>query len=204
MNDSEFLAVFLIIYLLILFVALAVSIASYVIQSLSLYSIAKRRAIQNPFLAWIPVGNTWIMGSISDQFQFVRKGKVTKRKMITTALHIASILLMALYFVVYFAAFFLPLIFEEDVSEEGVLFAALIALAMFAVSIAASVFQYIVLYDLYCSCQPANAVLYLILSILVPISLPILLFLCRNKDEGMIPQEVPAAPNPPQHDPNAF
>jgi hypothetical protein len=50
------------------------------------------------------------------------------------------------------------------------------------------VVEIMALYDLYSSCEPANNVLYLVLS-LVPgintVARPLFLFLCREKDGGM-------------------
>ena len=43
-----------------------INIVLYVIKSLGLYTIAKRRGIHHPGLAWVPIANTWILGSISD------------------------------------------------------------------------------------------------------------------------------------------
>ena len=79
-------------------IIMAVSVAVYVFQSLGMYTIAKRRGIRNPWLSWIPVGNMWILGSISDQYQYVVKGRVRKRRKLLLGLMIAII---GLYFVMY-------------------------------------------------------------------------------------------------------
>lgn len=50
-------------------------IASYILLSLGLSALAKRRAIDRPWLAWIPVGNLWILGCLADQYSTVVKGK---------------------------------------------------------------------------------------------------------------------------------
>ncbi len=42
------------------------SIVSYVLFSLGLYTVAKRRMINHPWLSWIPVANIWILGSLSE------------------------------------------------------------------------------------------------------------------------------------------
>ena len=55
-------------------------IAMYVLTSLGLYTIAKRRAIRNAWLAWIPVVNCWIIGCISDQYRYVVKGQMKSRR----------------------------------------------------------------------------------------------------------------------------
>ena len=55
-------------------------IAMYVLTSLGLYTIAKRRAISKAWLAWIPVVNCWIIGCISDQYRYVVKGQMKSRR----------------------------------------------------------------------------------------------------------------------------
>lgn len=56
--------VFAVIYGVIFLVSLAFSAVTYILQSLGLYTVAKRRGINNPWLAWLPIGNVWILGSI--------------------------------------------------------------------------------------------------------------------------------------------
>ena len=38
------------------------AIAAYIMGSLGHYTIAQRRGIKHPWLAWIPFGNLWILG----------------------------------------------------------------------------------------------------------------------------------------------
>lgn len=193
----------MIFYLLYLLIMLAVSVGTYVFQSLSLYTISKRRGIRHPGLAWIPVGNTWILGCISDQFQYVVKGKTrNKRKallVLNILMYIALIVVFVLYFVVLFSMFDFNSYYGDEVSMNfGALFGMLFALLVMAgVSIAVTVIQYIALYDLYTSCDPENNVMYLVLGIFVSITQPIFLFICRNKDLGMPPRK----PEPSAHIP---
>lgn len=56
------------------------SIAMYVLQALGMYAIAKRRGIKNPWLAWIPIGSVWILGSISDDFRMKTTGRPHKQR----------------------------------------------------------------------------------------------------------------------------
>ena len=76
----------LLVYYLIFFVF---AIVSYVLRSVGLYTIAKRRGIHHPWLAWLPIGDAWIMGSISDQYQYVAKGKIRNRRKVLLGLNIA-------------------------------------------------------------------------------------------------------------------
>ena len=79
--------------LLVAFVVLACFVVMYVFQSIGLYTIAKRRGIANPGLAWVPVAYSWILGSVSDQYQYVVRGKVCNRRKILLGLAIAGFFL---------------------------------------------------------------------------------------------------------------
>ena len=57
-------------------------IACFILSAMALYTIASRRGIRNAWLSWVPVVNCWILGSLSDQYQYVVKGQnKTKRKL---------------------------------------------------------------------------------------------------------------------------
>ena len=190
-----------IFYLLYMLVMMAFSVGVYVLQSLSLYAISKRRGIHNPWLSWIPVGNMWILGCISDQYQYVVKGKVKNKRKALLILNILLGLLTAVVFVLFAALVWIALEDAHTWDDTGaVVFFSMIpaSLATAGLSIALTVVWYIALYDLYCSCEPNNSVLYLVLGILVNITLPIFLFICRNKDLGMPPRKPEPAPFIPQ------
>ena len=180
-----------IIYLMVLLLTAVWSVAVYVLQSLSLYTIAGRRGIRNPWLAWIPLGNLWIMGSISDQYRYVTKGEIKNRRKLLLGL---SIGLVAVY-VGWVFSMIMSIILSEGVgvgAAAAVACAVLGALALSALAIVLTVFQYITYYDLFKSCDSNNAVLYLVLSIIFPVTLPFFVFACRKKDLGMPPRKQPA------------
>lgn len=201
--------VMLAFYLLYFLVLGAVGIGSYVLQSVGFYAIAKRRGIKKPWLSWIPLGNLWVLGSVSDQYQYVVKGKVkNKRK----ALLVLGVLMAVACVVVYalFGALLVQVLYYDDsmlaVDHTAMLNMMGTALGMVAMSlvlsglaIAVAVIQYIALNDLYRSCDPGNSVLYLLLSIFVNITLPVFVFVCRNQDHGMPPRkpEVNMTPEEP-------
>ena len=62
----------------------------YILQALALYTIAKRREISKPWLAWIPLVNVWILGAISDQYQYVVNRQVRNKRKILLGLNIAT------------------------------------------------------------------------------------------------------------------
>ena len=185
------LGVFVVIYLLLMFVASVFSLTCYALQSYGLYTIANRRGIRNSWLAWLPIGNMWILGSIADQYQYVAKGKIKNRRKVLLGLTIGLIAAVV-------GGFFAILIsaLASDGVTTGVLTVVLILvlgyLAFLALMVVAIVYQYLCCYDLYNSCNPGNAVLFLVLSIIFPVTLPFFVFACRKKDLGMPPRKQPA------------
>ena len=183
---------------------LAFGIVSYVLQGVSFYRIAKRRGIHNAWLAWIPIGVYWLMGSISDHYQYVAKQKVTNRRRILLVLGIVTSAMSIIYSVMQLST---TLAFTADAgmgNEIGmVAVGVLVYLVWLGVAIATSVFMYIALYDLYRSCKPGSAVLFLVLGIVFSVAIPFFLIICSNSDEGMPPKRVPQRPVQPAYIPEA-
>lgn len=180
----------LVFFLVIALICFGFGILCYIFQSLGLYRIAKRRGIRNGWLAWLPVGNMWILGSIADQYRYVAKGQVKNRRKILLGLTIAIMVLSGLGSVIGFA---IGVAAGLGGNLNTLALAALIPVIAGIVSVVASVFQYIVCYDLYRSCDPDDSVLFLVLSILFPVAVPFFIFAMRNKDRGMPPRKDVAA-----------
>lgn len=166
----------------------------YAIQAYGLSVIAKRRGLKKPWLAWIPVCNMYLLGSLSDQYQYVAKGRVRNRRKVIAGLSIAVVVLGMAAVMCYVFALVNSFAGQMQPTHEGMIAPFLSALGVVGILELASlilvVFQYISLYDLYRSCEPNNSVAYLILSILFPAVMPILVFLRRSDDKGMPPRRI--------------
>lgn len=178
-------------------------IAAYILRSIGLYSIAKRRGIANPWLAWIPVAWVWVLGSISDQFRYVTKAQVkSKRKvlLITSIIYTVLALVMIVLLVVNCVEAFEVIAAgtEEQMLTLGLtmLFQMLgMGVLVFAASIVYAVFYYMAMYDLYTSVNPPCNVLFLVLSIIFQVTAPFFIFFNRKRDGGMPPRcDVPQEP----------
>ena len=203
---EEFMIGFFVTYFVILFAALAYSIASYVLNSLGMYTIAQRRGIDKPWLAWIPIGSAWILGCISDQYRYVVKGEHKAKRKILLGLGIGQIVCVIVFYVLYFIMMIgsMATMMETGDPEEmlmgmlrsfgGIL---LLYIPMIAISISTMIFTYMAMYDLYTSCSPSNNVLFLLLSIFLGIH-PFIIFFIRKKDGGMPPRREPVQTIPPQ------
>ena len=58
----------------------------FIFTAIGLYAIAKRRGIDHAWMAWVPVLNSWTLGCISDQYQYLIKGKNKKRRTVLLVL----------------------------------------------------------------------------------------------------------------------
>ena len=65
------IAIVLVAYLL----TFGLGITVYILYSLGIYTIAQRRGIKHPWMAWLPVANMWVLGSIADQYRYVSHGQ---------------------------------------------------------------------------------------------------------------------------------
>ena len=165
------------------------SIAAYILTAIALYTISRRRGLANAWLAWIPVANAWLLGSLSDQYQYVVKGQdKTKRKWLLILNVLKAILLTMIVILAVVAAG--SLIAGEPSEIMGLAVALLgLVLPLCAAAIALCVIRYMALFDIYRSVDPGNAVLYLVLSILFGPTEPFFLFFNREKDLGMPPKK---------------
>lgn len=172
-------------------------IASYVLTSMALYALASRRGIQKAWLSWVPVLNVWIIGSLSDQYRYVVKGQYKSKRKVLLILNLVNILISVLLIVVA-GSVVVDLIngavygIAENELLNMIMGSALgavgLSLPMAGIAIAAAVIRYMAMYDIYVSMDPANSVLYLVLSILFNVTEPFFLFFNRNKDNGMPPR----------------
>ena len=195
------MALFYLIYFLVMG---GISIVAYVFQSVSMYSIANRRGIKNPWLAWVPLGNLWMLGCISDQYRYVAKGQVKNKRKSLLILGIVMSLLAVVTLVIEMVVMIgaLDAQFKSDSEMAammvGLIIMMVVCLALLAVAVAVTVIQYMALYDLFVSCDPNNGVLFLVLSILISMAMPICMFICRKKDGGMHPRKAAAPVFVPQ------
>ncbi len=186
------------------------NIASYVLTSMALYTLATRRGITKAWLSWIPLLNVWIIGSLSDQYRYVVKGQFKSKRKILLILNLLNLLCIVCAAIVGIGvAIDLAGSFVYGMHEEALmrlimgpaLGIAGLALPLVGLSIACAVFRYMALYDIYTSMDPNNSVMFLVLSILFGITEPFFLFFSRNKDEGMPPRKQEPVYEQPQWQP---
>lgn len=182
--DAEILAMITSILVTILVVAGILSLVTYIFSSLGFYTLAKRRGIRAPGLAWLPIGGVqWILGSLADQYADLTGGKLrcSRHILLWGELVLTAAAIPLLVFAIQLLTATLA---GQDVTMQLMQLNGVQTLLNLA-SIALIVMAYIALYKIYKSCDPKHAVLFLVLSIIFNITLPFFVFACRNKDLGM-------------------
>lgn len=177
--------------------AMLFRIACYVLTSVGLYTMAKSRGISSPWLAWIPVANLWLIGSLSDQYRYVTRGQIKNKRMILLVLGLTSMLMASVFsgmasgVVKILTMGFMNRIsvptLRDAMANRGLILAALI-MPTLVIGVAQKIVEYIALFDIYESCDPENSVLYLVFSILIGVTRPFFLFFNRNREKGMPPR----------------
>lgn len=170
----------------VVLIALIWAAVVYVLTAMGFYTVAKRRGIQNPWLAWIPVADAWILGCISDQYQYVVKGKVKNKRKILLGLAITS---FCVSFIMNLVSNLMMAGGSEEMITASVAVSSLTSLITAGIGITNMVFQYMALYDFYSSASPENNVLFLVLGIIFGFLQPFFIFFNRKKDNGMPPRK---------------
>lgn len=169
----------------------------YVLSALALYTMASSRGIRGAWLSWIPIANIWVLGSLSDQYRYVVRRQNTRRRILMVILRCVIAVLWGLIASVIVSAAsqgmrispYNPGYVISYVLTRGGIMAALLALCIGILELWFAIVRLMALYDVYRSCDPGNALLFLILNIVPPVTHPILLFLNRDKEAGMPPRK---------------
>ena len=185
------------VFFAVLLISGAMGIAIYVLRSVGLYSIAKRRQIRHAWFAWVPVVDQYLLGCVSDQYRYVVKGQnKAKRRSLLVLSIICGLGIVAMEILLWYIRGNL-LSMARDVGEmmlmnatmKYALVIGIVLLVFLILALIRGIVRLVALYDLYRSCDPENAVIYLVLNILSGTTVPFFIFFNRNKDLGMPPRK---------------
>ena len=172
-------------------VSAVIGIAIYLLESISVYKMAKSAEIKNPWLAFIPVANDWVFGTLAEKYKKKNGTKSARFGIILPVLE--GIVLIETIALTIFTVISVKEITgyaldavntsAEMAPEQFMSLIPVIILyfALMAVAIAYAVVFFIALWRVYYSFDKSNATLYIVLSIIFTISVPIILFIIRNR-----------------------
>lgn len=172
-------------------VSSVIGIAIYLLESISVYKMAKSAEIKNPWLAFIPVANDWVFGTLAEKYKKKNGTKSARFGIILPVLEgivfIESIALtiFTVISIKEITGYALDAVntSAEMAPEQFMSLIPVIILyfALMAVAIAYAVVFFIALWRVYSSFDKSNATLYIVLSVIFTISVPIILFIIRNR-----------------------
>lgn len=172
-------------------VSAVIGIAIYLLESISVYKMAKSAEIKNPWLAFIPVANDWVFGTLAEKYKKKNGTKSARFSIILPVLE--GIVLIETIALTIFTVISVKEITgyaldavntsAEMAPEQFMSLIPVIILyfALMAVAIAYAVVFFIALWRVYYSFDKSNATLYIVLSVIFTISVPIILFIIRNR-----------------------
>ncbi len=163
------------------FVALCLIAADYIMTSLSYYTIAKKRLVSKPWLAWIPLAREWLAGSIADEYAERNGHKRNWRTLLVVLKLLAMPCIVAMSVIpvlIWYGVLITP---NED--ELLILFAMIsaIMLVLLLLFSAYRICKAVCHFKIFESTIPKAALLCLVISIIIPLAQGICLLICRNK-----------------------
>ncbi len=172
-------------------VSAVIGIAIYLLESISVYKMAKSAEIKNPWLAFIPVANDWVFGTLAEKYKKKNGTKSARFGIILPVLE-GIVLIEAIALTIFtvisvkeITGYALDAVntSSEMAPEQFMSLIPVIILyfALMAVAIAYAVVFFIALWRIYSSFDKSNATLYIVLSVIFTISVPIILFIIRNR-----------------------
>lgn len=172
-------------------VSAVIGIAIYLLESISVYKMAKSAEIKNPWFAFIPVANDWVFGTLAEKYKKKNGTKSARFGIILPVLE-GIVLIEAIALTIFtvisvkeITGYALDAVntSAEMAPEQFMSLIPVIILyfALIAVAIAYAVVFFIALWRVYSSFDKSNATLYIVLSVIFTISVPIILFIIRNR-----------------------
>ncbi|MBQ8558733.1 MAG: hypothetical protein IJ439_01970 [Tyzzerella sp.] len=201
MDETKIMMIVAFVVLGLYLLIIGLGIASYIMKSLSLYTIANRRQVKNPWMAWVPVANYWLKGSVVDDYD-EQNGMKRKWRVVLLVLSLLSTVgLIVVYIAMFLWIFSMTAQYSysylgpevtEMIGGLIVVYAALIVVALVAAALQTC--NAICLYKIFESTVPEKSLKYMLLSILVPLAEAICLLKCRHQGyskELVYPGEMP-------------
>ena len=194
---DETVSFFLAIFIGTFTISLLIGLALYLLESIGVYKMAKSAEIKNPWLAFIPVANGWVFGTLAEKYKKKNGTKSARFGIILPVLE-GIVLIEAIALTIFtvisikeITGYALDAVntSSEMAPEQFMSLISVIILyfALMAVAIAYAVVFFIALWRVYSSFDKPNATLYIVLSVVFTISVPIILFIIRNRTPEFAP-----------------
>lgn len=189
--EEQFFTLFFALWPMIMLFSTAISIGVYVLQSFGLYSMANNTGMKNPWLAWIPFCNSFVLGSMADRYNLNAHNKQTKYRIILVVAQVAII--PVTYILTFFSVFSILMVPTNEESLLGAVGGLVLALLIiFVMSIATTVLYLVCYHKMFMDYEPSRATGYTVAAFFGFGFIP--LFISRNN----VPVGIAGVCNPKQ------
>ena len=194
-GSEEVIGMVLLMFLIPMLIGFVLGLVLYIFESIGLYKLAKNCRLPAPGLAWVPIADGYVLGRLAEVSDRTVGKKSLPYRIILPLLEAFMLIMSAVtsFFSIVMTVRAVVLGHTGDIvsleASIGVLLVVL-GLLMLAV-IAVCVFLYLALYRVYRLFAPENAVAFIVVSILFPVTTSFFLFSLRDRQPGA-PR--PAAP----------
>ena len=199
-SSEQFFSSFMTTYFIVMLgISLAVSLVFHFIEAKGLYTIAKRRGLPKPGLAYVPILKYFVVGKIAEQFESAQYGKTrahTKRLLgIGIPYYILSIVFAIVMTGMYFNLIdnFTTMMYSDmyyiGTGAFGIAgFAGIyiFSLLLSGLSIPFTLFYHFAYYKVFRSLDPKTCVLFTVLGIVLGVTTPFVINKKREMDDGFI------------------
>lgn len=163
---------FMLIYIVVIYLVEVYRLFRYIAMGFSCFRMMNKLGMRKTWMAWVPFCNIYALGDLADNYNLLCEGKATYYAKKLLAWNIVTTVLSCRLFILLLAH-------SPDVETPLTYWLQLLGhLALFIVY---QVFYYITLYKIYRLFTANSAVKLLILSILVPVSVPVIFLILSGK-----------------------
>ena len=197
---ERFFTVFAIVMLVFVGVFFLFFLASYILESVGLSAIAKRRGIKNFWLAWIPFARAWTIGAIADE----QDRRIIGKDRYFRVVHLVGVVIYTLSILSTISGLAAVTDVMEgmfDASDDMILgsmlgfFATLYSgiMSINFIALLLSALKIVIFYKIYESVTERLPILFTLLSLFIPLFYPISIF-CLRKKGYKFEEPAPAVP----------
>ena len=190
---------FIAIMIFVLVFACAAALVFYLLRAVGVWKMAKTAEISSPWVAFIPVVNSFTLGKIAEKYRKRDGTKSAKFGVALLALNIIT-LVIGILLTVFTVNSVIEILknaeyaVEADIDMTIDMFSSLIPVIILYVLIMAAAFAYMIVYyvalwRVFSSFDYRNATLFTVLSVFFSFLGPIFLFILRNRQPVFDPRE---------------
>ena len=185
MNNDDFIAALglgtgvLAVLGFVLLFCFAFIIVLYIFQAIGISKMMKSLKLNNSWMAYVPIFNTYAFGKVAEQYIKKDGRKSAKFSVILLICNFVLLFLSVIMSVFSFSMSFATASGEEEMTMVMAIIVILFSLFVISCAYAVMAVQYVALWRIFAIFAPKNATLYTVLSIFLSIS-PFLIFASRN------------------------